>query len=197
MNLLKLKCGECAWVFSSKYRLQVHSSIHLGIYRCMFRQETFNPVHTLFTHYYAHIREKPYFCSLCDKTFTTNGSLRDHILSNTGEKSFSCNSCRKSFTCRPNLKTHQTLHIGKKKFKCGQCEKNIFMEICFEIAFEHTQNWNSILLQVLLQISWITRRSPKPHSRTYQGEAISMLYMIQIIWSQTKATQTWKWTQCY
>ena len=91
------KCHECLEVFSDRYRLFKHSSIHTG--------------------------DNLYRCDECEEYFALPVILRNHKLNrHSSENKYVCNVCKKAYKRESYLKLHMNLHTCMKpKLTCGMC----------------------------------------------------------------------------
>ncbi|XP_073669156.1 uncharacterized protein [Paramisgurnus dabryanus] len=133
-NSIKLKtttedpfmCPQCGKIFSNKYKLKAHMSIHSGDkpYKCDQCGKCFNIRSYLNVHMNIHNGEKRHTCAQCGKIYIHKQDLTVHMRHHTGEKPFRCDQCGKSFIRKAYLDFHMRHHTGEKPYSCDQCGKS-------------------------------------------------------------------------
>ena len=116
------KCHECSEVFSDRYRLFKHSSIHKGddLYRCDECEESFALPVILRNHKLnRHSLENKYVCNVCNKAYMRESYLKLHMnlhMKPTFTCDYNCGMCRHDYSSLQALKDHViNKHSDRKK----------------------------------------------------------------------------------
>ena len=136
-------CDLCEQEFKSKFILNNHMMIHLGLFPhiCKVCGRKFRQRSSLVVHSRTHTGEKPFKCDICSRDFGQRSTLARHVMTHTGMKPYVCEfifpsgmQCGKDFA-RPNaLDKHMRTKHGNEvlHLACRFCPKR----------FTHTSNLN-------------------------------------------------------
>ena len=118
-----ISCNECNKEFYERYKLKIHTSIHLVVtYPCKKCDYEAKFLKNLNHHTKTHHEEREwYFCQSCDYKGSKKG-LRVHIESKHGSKLFKCDKCDYVSRRDEYLKKHVRDQHGNYMFNCGLCD---------------------------------------------------------------------------
>lgn len=125
---MSFPCAYCDKQFSSKARLQFHTSIHTQekLFICEYCGKVFRNRQSLKNHLYTHDEsEKMFECKDCGKKFGTRAGYDSHCASHT-KASYLCDVCGKSMKHISSLRLHKLTHVDPTSFRrhcCAVCGK--------------------------------------------------------------------------
>jgi RNase P subunit RPR2 len=126
MKLKRWKCKQCDHVSVSWEEHLKHVEMHPPVsFPCAYCDKQFSSKTRLQFHTSVHTQDKPFICEYCGKSFRNRQSLKNHLYTHDeGEKMFECQDCGKKFGTRGGYDSHCASHT-KASYLCDLCGKSM------------------------------------------------------------------------